>query len=287
MKKSLAIVTLALTAGQSVLLQAQSSLPVPVVERSPVVRSTAQRQDQRISAATVRPVAMQATATAASLSSAAELLMLVEQLQDEVRYLRGQVEEQAHQMKKMRTDQRDRYRDLDRRISSLNRQLSEVGSVSTPAVGRPSAELGGTGNAALDSSEPAPTPTPKVSDRDAYQQAFSLVRQRAYDQSLQAFDDFLRFYPDSSLVPNALYWSGEVHRAKSKPDQAKARDAYLRLVEQFPSHQKAADGYYKLGLTYESMGEHAQAQAMMKKVISLYPEQASAKLAKEFLGNKP
>ncbi len=39
-----------------------------------------------------------------------ELLMLVEQLQEEVQFLRGKVEEQAHRMKQMETDQRDRYR---------------------------------------------------------------------------------------------------------------------------------------------------------------------------------
>ena len=50
-----------------------------------------------------------------------QLLMIIQQLQDEVRSLRGELEQQAFRMKKMERQQLDRYRDLDRRISTLMR----------------------------------------------------------------------------------------------------------------------------------------------------------------------
>lgn len=221
-----------------------------------------------------------------------ELLMLVEQLQEEVRYLRGKVEEQAHQMKQMETDQRDRYRDLDRRISNISRQLSE-GSAAPTALpsssGRAPAALSAPGQnepsaAGTDTSDSdASVPTPRTSDTEAYKSAFAKVRERQYAEALAAFEEFRKWYPDSPLLPNTLYWSGEVYRAKSKPEPAKAKDAFQELIERFPSHQKAADAYYKLGLSYADLGDDAKAKEIMRKVVELYEGQVPAQLAKDYL----
>src|SRR5690606_38398464 len=44
----------------------------------------------------------------------------LEALQREVQTVRGIVEEQSFQLRKMETEQRDRYLDIDRRLSGLN-----------------------------------------------------------------------------------------------------------------------------------------------------------------------
>jgi len=287
MKKTVTALVGALVALHGSHSWAQSSQPVPVVDRnavpsvavSPTASSNAGGVVGGSSVGAVVPRA------AAQQSATAELLMLLDQLQQEVQSLRNQVEVQGHQLKKMRTNQRDRYRDLDRRISNLTRQAAQ-----TPAA--PSSM-----SKAIDSSTPvqaskpkasspvaavkAVSPAPRISDREAYQQAFALVRKRSYVKSLSAFGDFIRVYPGSSLVPNAMFWTGEVHRAQTEFDSAKT--AYQQLIEQFPNHQKTADAHYKLGVTYDLMGDYTQAQSAMKKVISLYPDHSSATLAKDYL----
>ncbi len=287
MKKTTVALACALISLHGTISQAQDTLPVPVVDRTPSVSSNPAPNS------TPSPVATPRVMTAAQPSGNAELLMMVDQLQEEVRFLRGQLEEMAHQMKKMRTNQRDRYRDLDRRISGLNRKLAAVPStpsVSTnrspelvsplvsPTDASPTEVVGSSAAAAS-----KPVPVPRMTDRQAYKEAFGLVRQRSFDKALTAFTDFLRIYPNSTLLPNVLYWTGEVHRAKPEPDQQQAREAYTRLVEFFPKHQKAADGYYKLGLSYAASGDDVQARLMMEKVVSTYPNQSSAKLAGNFL----
>lgn len=257
-------------------LYAQNA-PVPVVD----INSTG-------SSVASFPTATQQTVPAQQVSQnqTAQLLMMVEQLQEEVRFLRGQVEEQAHRMKKMETDQRDRYRDLDRRIMSITKQMSEASApaaVLAPAVSNPAQ--------AVESSTAPQVTTPKAptgeTDQDAYKRAFKFVRERAYDDSLKAFAEFIRFYPSSPLVPNALFWTAEVYRAKTNPDNQAAKTAYEQLIAQYPRHSKAADAHYKLGLTYDSLGEKAKARAIMEKAISLYPDQSVARLAKDYLAKNP
>jgi tol-pal system protein YbgF len=272
----------ALLAFSSTSILAQTNLPVPVVDRAPTVTSGNPNV---------------AAPRSAQPSPNAEMYMMVEQLAEEVRYLRGQLEEMGHQLKKMRTNQRDRYRDLDRRITSINRQMTEQPAVSAPPSTVIAPPLASNPSTAADADLPvtadakppgndqpvAVAPVPSVSDRQAYKDAFALVRKRSFNDALNAFGSFIKVYPNSTLVPNVLYWTGEVHRAKPEPDQDRAKDAYQRLVELFPNHQKAADAYYKLGLTYSAMGDSAQAKAMMKKVVELYPNQSSAKLANDYL----
>ncbi|MBU2236730.1 MAG: tol-pal system protein YbgF, partial [Gammaproteobacteria bacterium] len=52
-----------------------------------------------------------------SPNAAADLLFQLETLQQEVQSLRGQLEDQGHELKLMKESQRDRYIDLDKRIS--------------------------------------------------------------------------------------------------------------------------------------------------------------------------
>lgn len=230
-----------------------------------------------------------ASAPRAVVSANAELLLMLNQLQEEVRFLRGQVEEQQHQLQRIEIDQRDRYRDLDRRLSVLGQRTVVAPAGAAPAL-----------PPALPSSSPLSKPMdtapatralvdtpPTVSDTQAYKDAFSLVRDRDFDQALRAFERFLRQYPDSELTANVLYWTGEVHRARPAPDQEKATLAYQQLVTRYPAHPKAADAYYKLGLSYQALGQSGKAKASMAKVLELFPDQAPASMAQDFLKQHP
>lgn len=232
------------------------------------------------------------TASASSNAALGELLMMLDQLQEEVGMLRGQVEQQQHQLKKMQTDQRDRYRDLDRRLSLLNQQAyaapattspltplagaTAAGSSSTPAITSAS-------TTALASAPSTAGSVNEVSDSQAFKDAFALVRKSQFDQALQAFEQFLVTYPDSALTANVLYWTGEVHRAQSNPDLEKASFAYQQVIERYPNNAKVADAYYKLGLSQQGLEQTEKAKATMNKLIELFPDQVTAELARDFL----
>ncbi|WP_207061932.1 tol-pal system protein YbgF [Motiliproteus sp. SC1-56] len=256
--------TLVVLASSCVMAQQAS---VPVIDRSDGKETAAPRS---------APAPQQRAAMPPN--QVAELLMTLDQLQEEVRFLRGRVEEQGHQMDKMRKNQRDRYRDLDRRITLLTQRLAEEPPKQSalPPVVPPA--LAGTEGAGT-----TPTAVPQLTDSQAYRQAFAKVRQREYTQALAAFAAFERDYPQSLLLANALYWTGEVHRAKPNPDQEAARQAYQRLLERFPQHAKAPEATYKLALTEAALGNRQQAAELMQQVVRQYPDQQSAQLARDFL----
>ena len=62
----------------------------------------------------------------------AELFYQLQVLQQEVQELRGLVEEQGYQIKRMARDQQEQYIDLDRRVSGMR---SAPSSAPTPAAG--------------------------------------------------------------------------------------------------------------------------------------------------------
>ena len=79
--------------------------------------------DYMLMASLVLAIAFSAPANAQSDSSReqmVDMVLQIQQLQDEVRMLRGQTEEQAHLIDTLQRRQRDQYLDLDLRISELS-----------------------------------------------------------------------------------------------------------------------------------------------------------------------
>lgn len=205
-----------------------------------------------------------------------EMLMLLQQLQDEVRSLRGMVEQQQYQIRRMEQDQRDRYRDLDRRISQGS-QASSLNSGST--LSGDSGATSASGSSAPLAPLPAADSTP--TDAQAYQAAFALVRQKSFANALQSFSDFIELYPDSARIPNAYYWIGEVNLAEQNLEPAKA--AFQKVVADYSDHRKASDATYKLGIIYHQMGDADNAQKMFLQTRSRYPDSSAAGLAQDYL----
>lgn len=208
-------------------------------------------------------------------SSSSELMMIVQQLQEEVRSLRGQLEQQNYQLKQMERQQLDRYRDLDRRITTLS---SQGPSVSTPVAAADTAANSANTTQAPATAQVQPDAVP--SDSQAYREAFGLVLQRNYPQATEAFNAFIKTYPDSERLPNAHYWLGEIYLAEQKPEQA--REPFMQVISQFPKHNKAPDAAYKLGIVYDQLGDKAKSREYLDMVIKKYPDSAAVKLATEF-----
>jgi tol-pal system protein YbgF len=247
-----------------------------------------------------------------SQSANSELVLLLQQLQAEVRQLRGEIETQQYRLQKLEKEQLDRYRDMDRRLSSLVLQQADplaapaplssdpvttgtiasetVTSVVNPAASELNTPVSNSTpltqpvDTALVGSptvpEPVVTPVPAVSDRVAYQQAFTLVRERKFDESVQAFEQFIQTYPTSDNLANAYYWIGEVKLAQQQLDSAKS--AFETVVSQFMSHRKRSDALYKLGVVQDRLGDSAAQQSTFKQLLDEYPKSSAAGLARNY-----
>lgn len=201
-----------------------------------------------------RPVEPKVAAqSSASMSSGAAQMLLqeIDQLKQEVQRLQGLVDQQQFEINKIKVEQKERYLDLDRRLSA-----------NTMAAQSSGAQSGGTA-------------------KESYAAAFDLMKAQKLDEATSAFQAFLESYPQDELAVNAYYWMGQIFYNQAKLDDA--RKAFTIVVNQFPTHQKAADSSYKLGVVLHRLGDTAQAKQLLNKVVKTYPNSATARLASKYL----
>lgn len=173
-----------------------------------------------------------------------------ESLQNEVRVLRGQLEEAQHSIDTLRGQQKDVYADLDKRIAALERSRSAA-------------------------------PSANLTDRDAYQNAFNLLKDGKYPEAEAAFTQFLSTYPQSGLLDNAQYWLGESHYVLKAFPQA-LKD-FQTVVDQYPNSAKVPDALVKLAFTQYELKAFQSARTNLQKVVTQYPDSNAAKLAQQRL----
>lgn len=184
----------------------------------------------------------------------------VADLQQQVQKLQGQLDELSHQASLMTQQQQ--------RVEAL------------PAVPPPSQTP--PNQAILTAAKPPPSDeTPRVAppqtDAAAYQQAFSLLADKKYDQSITAFKEYLRRHPDGQFAANAHYWLGDLYFQQKNLKQAELE---LNLViTQYSTSGKAPDAQLKLATIHAQQGNTEQARQEFKTIIDRFPGTPAAQIA--------
>lgn len=203
-----------------------------------------------------------------------ETLFDIQSLKYELATLRGMVEEQAHEIARLKQQQTDNYLDLDKRIIALT---------SGAGVGpRPSGVSPLPGPTASPSPARAQPITPVVSgggDTEVYTAAYDLLRQRQYDAAIAGFNDYLARFPRGAYAGNCYYWLGEIYLLKE--DFQQARDWFSKLLNEFPQDRKVQDTQFKLGKVYHLLGDNARARTLLNEVASTNGD--AARLARQYL----
>lgn len=192
--------------------------------------------------------------TAKPLSNTAAQILFsdIELLKQEVQRLQGLVEEQAYELNKLKTEQKERYLDLDRRLTQVVKDDTE------------SSDIKGQGKA-----------------KESYANAFELMKSKKLDQAAIAFTQFLEEHPKHSLAVNGYYWLGQIYYNLGKLDDA--RKAFTIVVNQYPKHQKTADSMYKLGVVLHRLGDLVQGKQYLQLVVKQFSESATARFAAKYL----
>jgi tol-pal system protein YbgF len=227
-----------------------------------------------------------------SPGAAADLLFQLETLQQEVQSLRGQLEDQGHELKLMKESQRDRYIDLDKRISLLMSASANEPKYSSAQSQRVEQQPAAFQAAAIKANPPvnslvssplAPVDLqpPTAQSQQAYNDAYNLIPQRNFDEAELALTKFVKDYPNNTLTGNGYYWLGEVKLVQGKSQEA--IDAFTTVIKNFPGHSKEQDSLYKLGTVTDQLGDTAKAKSYLQDVIRRFPDSKAAKLAAGYL----
>lgn len=190
-----------------------------------------------------------------------DLQRQIEQLQGDVRRLRGELEQAQFQAESAKTQQRDLYADLDRRLQALEARGS------APVSGAAGASAGGTALAA--------------GDREAYQSALDALKSRDYGRAEQVLREFPTRYPDSALLDNAKYWLGETLYVQRKYPES--LQAFQRVVREHPDSGKVPDALLKAGYAEYELKRYREARDFLNRVVKQHPDAPAATGARERL----
>jgi TolA-binding protein len=203
--------------------------------------------------------------------SQGELLLQIEQLRQETQALRGLIEELSYQLSQMSADQKTRYLDLDQRLGELVRIQKDAVAVK-PTQPNASAVRGGF--------EPSPATqvaVPEISDQDAYNTAFEMIRERKFDEALVALDSFVQVYPDSELVLDARFWRGQVFDVLGRDQEA--IETFKGLTLAAPDYRRILQVKVKLGKLLIKNQDVINGRKILQEVITQSPESVEAGLA--------
>ncbi|RDH86281.1 MAG: tol-pal system protein YbgF [endosymbiont of Escarpia spicata] len=210
--------------------------------------------------------------------SLTDIILQLQQLQQEVQQLRGEVELQKHSMDAMSRRQRDLYLDIDQRLSHMSPSTA-VSSGSAPVV-----DLTGSGAAAAKQSVPtaAAAVTPKVSidskkESAAYQKAFNLLKQGRYKESIVAFRSFLKKFAGGSYEDNAQYWLGEASYVSRDFDTALSE--FTKVIEHYPDSAKVPGAMLKSGYIHYEKRAWTTARDLFERLKKQYSGTTEARLA--------
>lgn len=212
-----------------------------------------------------------AEGAAAAMSSETELFFQVQSLQEEVLTLRGLIEQQAYEVRRLKQQRMDDYVDLDRRLS----QVSGAPPSRRPAVSDPEADV-----SAERPNLPERSPAEELT---AYRNAIDLVlKQKKFDAGIDALQAYLKEYPRGNYTANAQYWLGQIYLQKE--DYPNSKLWFSRMIEEYPSHQKLDEAKFKLGRVHDQLGEKKEAQKLIREVANA-SDSPVAKMAQEYLNN--
>ena len=198
-----------------------------------------------------------------------ELFYRIQVLQQDLKDLRGTMEEQSYLIKRLERSQKEQYLDLDNRLVQLGGADLESRAAQTEDK---------------ESSEEVTTLLNEVpefdNEREAYQYAFDLMRNRQYQESLAGFEEIIVAFPNGQYTPNAFYWIGELYLAQG--DNEKSRQSFIQVISLYPDHQKVPDAMYKLGVVYFALGDNQSALRYLGQVQQEYPNSSAAGLAARY-----
>ena len=232
------------------------------------------------------------------------------QLQAEVQALRGMVEEQGFEIRRLQRDSLNRYTDMDSRLQALESRAAsssvspattassstpaQTGAASTLQPQSPATNAGITApsDSTLTASSDRPVVTPRstrpnssrgtlqpavLSEQQLYQMAYDSVINSNFELSVAEFDQYLSIYPQGRFVTNAHYWKGQAYLYLNR--YTEARDSYEIILNQFDDSAKLPDAMYGLAQAYEGLGNLPQARQLLNDIKRQFPNTGAASLA--------
>lgn len=211
-----------------------------------------------------------------------EMQQQIDSLTQEVRSLRGSLDESNYKLQQATDRQKSLYEEIDKlqQAPANPAPATQPQAPTQAAASSADAPASQTNAAANPQATATPTAPASGSETKDYENAVNLVlKDKKYDQAIPAFEGFISSYPSSASTPNAYYWLGQLYLNKGNKEKAKAN--FLTVAQKFKDSPKRAEAIYKLGVITKSEGDIEKANKYFDLVVKQYPTTSAAQLAKK------
>lgn len=156
--------------------------------------------------------------------------------------------------------------DMLSQFSRLQTQISDLNNavkvMQAPPAPPPMAGSFSSGSSAA-------SETPAISATDLYNNAMRDRSSGKLDLALQEFADYLRWYGNTDLAPNAQFHIASIHA--SQQDYDNAVKEYDLVLEKYPDNNKTADALYGKGIALVKMGRKTEGSREFSELIKRFP----------------
>lgn len=233
-----------------------------------------------------------------------EIMQKNQKLEEEIRKLRGQLEEHDNAIEQLKKELTNRYTDLDQRLELLSQKID-------PPEENTEAQDGtaATGTASTDTAAPVIAPTAPAQqqtapakaqpaadrppantattsnttnqielEKAAYTVALDAYKQGGAKKAIQPMQNFIKNHPNGIYVGNAYFWLAEFYLAVEPVDYKAAKQNYNIVATRYPNSAKASRAVYQLySIANEVDKNTALANQYKTKLLSQYPQSEEAK----------
>ncbi|MCZ3315090.1 tetratricopeptide repeat protein [Acinetobacter baumannii] len=239
-----------------------------------------------------------------------ELMQKNQQLENDIRTLRGQLEEQANDIEQLKKDLANRYTDLDQRLELLHQKVdpdsaTQEDSSNTTADNTASTNTSAPQSQSTDGNKVvAAPPTPTTSEQQpsapvtnaqpvtaaqnqsnplelekaAYTVALDAYKQGGAKKAIAPMQNFIKNHPNSIYTGNAYFWLAEFHLATDPVNYNEAKKNYNIVASQYPNSSKAPRALYQLYSIAKDVDKNTvSANQYKNKLLSQYPKSEEAK----------
>ena len=227
------------------------------------------------------------------------LIRRMDELEDGISRLTGQMEEIGHQVDQLSQKTDRLQKQLDYQAMQTSSGALAQGSPAGAPAGAPLPVPEGTALASLpapdqatptlrpsgappavlgqlpaNASLPAPAPRP-LDAKGEFDSAMNLLSRAQYDPARDAFRKFADAHPEDDRAADALYWTGDIAYSAKKDYPGAARD-FAEMLKKYPKAQRAPEGMLKLGLSLFELGQMKEGCAALVALPAKYPDATAA-----------
>lgn len=197
----------------------------------------------------------------------------IEVLKQEVAKLKGELELASHNVNLTQQRQKDLYGDADARLRKLEQGTPVANASASPSPTAAEAQPASPAAAVAPAPGPvvASTPEPAKNSQEfqLLELAHGLATEAKYKDAFNAYDKFLKDYPNSAYAADAMYGLGYAQFALKNYKSAMATQQ--KLLDAHPDNPRAADAMFNMANSQFQLGLVPAAKKTLRDLIAKFP----------------